>query len=112
MQFPGVHFLDATTQEEAATPLRLILIFSYPAGSPAALHGMHLLGTGDTGLAQIESLVKVSRCSEKVAQPNLRATYKDGGKYALQMYTSLNANLKDEELRRTEKARLRFSAAR
>ncbi|KAF8474461.1 ribosomal protein S5 domain 2-like protein [Russula ochroleuca] len=92
--FPGVHFLDATTQEEAATPLRLILIFSYPAGSPAALHGMHLLGTGDTGLAQIESLVK------------------DGGKYALQMYTSLNANLKDEELRRTEKARLRFSAAR
>jgi hypothetical protein len=54
-----VHFLDATTQEEAATPLRLILIFSYPAGSPAALHGMHLLGTGDTDLAQIESLVKV-----------------------------------------------------
>src|SRR5216684_3442905 len=59
-KFPDVHFLDATTQEEAATPLRLILIFSYPAGSPAALHGMHLLGTGDTDLAQIESLVKVS----------------------------------------------------
>ena len=39
-------------------------------------------------------------------------TRKDGEKYALQMYTSLNANLKDEELRRTEKARLRFSAAR
>jgi exosome complex component RRP42 len=58
-QFSGVHFLDATTQEEAATPLRLILIFSCPAGSPAALHGMHLLGTGDTDLAQIESLVKV-----------------------------------------------------
>jgi exosome complex component RRP42 len=58
-KFPGVHFLDATTQEEAATPLRLILIFSCPAGSPAALHGMHLLGTGDTDLSQIESLVKV-----------------------------------------------------
>jgi hypothetical protein len=55
-----VHFLDATTQEEAATPLRLILILSFPPGSPAALHGMHLLGTGETDLAQIESLVKVS----------------------------------------------------
>lgn len=91
--FPGVHFLDATTQEEAATPLRLILIFSCPAGSPPALHGMHLLGTGDTDLAQIESLVK------------------EGEKYVLQMYATLNAKLKDEELRRTEKARLRFSAA-
>jgi len=59
-KFPGVHFLDATMQEEAAAPLRLILIFSFPSGSPAALHGMHLLGTGETDLAQIESLVKVS----------------------------------------------------
>ncbi|KAI0277953.1 ribosomal protein S5 domain 2-like protein [Russula aff. rugulosa BPL654] len=92
---PGVHFLDATAQEDAATPLRLILIFSCAPGSPAALHGMHLLGTaGDTDLAQIESLVK------------------EGEKYVLEMYTSLNAKLKDEELRRTEKARLRFPAAR
>lgn len=114
-QFPGVHFLDATTQEEAAIPLRLILIFSYPTGSPAALHGMHLLGTGDTDLAQIESLVKVSRCSalpKKRHNPIYVLTQKDGEKYALQMCSSLNANLKDEELRRTEKARLRFSAAR
>jgi exosome complex component RRP42 len=60
-KLPGVHFLDATAQEDAATPLRLILIFSCAPGSPAALHGMHLLGTaGDTDLAQIESLVKVS----------------------------------------------------
>ena len=66
-KFPGVHFLDATTQEEAATPLRLILIFSCPVGSPAALHGMHLLGTaGDTNLAQIESLVKVSELELRI----------------------------------------------
>jgi exosome complex component RRP42 len=58
-KLPGVHFLDATNQEEAATPLRLILAFSFRSGSPAALHGMHLLGTGDTDLAQIESLAKV-----------------------------------------------------
>ena len=64
-KYPGVHFLDATTQEEAATPLRLVLIFSCPSGSPAALHGMHLLGTGDTNLSQIESLVKVSELSHQ-----------------------------------------------
>lgn len=77
-KFPGVHFLDATTQEEATAPLRLILIFSHPAGSPAALHGMHLLGTGETDLAQIESLVKVSHSPFKDAQPNLRATHRMG----------------------------------
>ena len=66
-KLPGVHFLDATTQEDAATPLRLILIFSCPPGSPAALHGMHLLGTaGDTDLAQIESLVKVSELDLRI----------------------------------------------
>jgi len=91
--FPGVHFLDATAQEEAATPLRLILIFSFATGSPASLYGMHLLGTGDTDLAQIESLVK------------------DGEEYAQAIYMALNAKLKDEELRRTEKVRLKFSAA-
>lgn len=69
-KFPGVHFLDATTQEEAATPLRLILIFSCTAGSPVALHGMHLLGTaGDTDLTQIESLVKVSETSASIFFP-------------------------------------------
>ena len=79
-KFPGVHFLDATAQEEATAPLRLILIFSHPAGSPTALHGMHLLGTGETDLAQIESLVKVSRFITlfEVAQPNLRATHRRG----------------------------------
>ncbi|KAF8267534.1 hypothetical protein EI94DRAFT_1801540 [Lactarius quietus] len=77
--FPGVHFLDATTQEEAAAPVRLLLIYSFPAKSPAALHGMHLLGAGDVDLTQIESLVK------------------EGEKYALEIYTALNAKLKDED---------------
>ncbi len=33
----------------------------------------------------------------------------EGEKYALEIYTALNAKLKDEELRRTDKARLKFS---
>jgi len=89
--FPGVHFLDATTQEEAAAPARLPLIYSFSAKSPAALHGMHLFGAGDVDLVQIERLLK------------------EGEKYALEIYTALNAKLKDEELRRTDKARLKFS---
>ena len=114
-KFPGVHFLDATTQEEAAAPLRLILIFSFPSGSPAALHGMHLLGTGETDLAQIESLVKVSRVSAGSFTPQRTqkcAVPQEGEKYALEIYTALRAKLKDEDVRRTEKAQLRFSAAR
>jgi exosome complex component RRP42 len=108
-----VHFLDATTQEEAATPLRLILIYSFPARSPPALHGMHLLGTGDTDLAQIGSLVKVRvQCSSQSQILIRPTTLQEGEKYALEMYTALNAKLKDEELRMTEKARLKFSAAR
>lgn len=92
--FPGLHFLDATTQEEAAAPVRLLLMYSFSAKSTAALHGMHLLGVGNIDLAQIESLVK------------------EGEKYALEIYTALNAKLKDEDLRRTDKARLKFSSAR
>ncbi|KAH9171319.1 ribosomal protein S5 domain 2-type protein [Lactarius sanguifluus] len=93
--FPGLHFLDATTQEEAAAPIRLLLVYSFSAKSPAAaLHGMHLLGVGNVDLAQVELLVK------------------EGEKYALDIYTALNAKLKDEELRRTDKARLKFSSVR
>jgi len=55
---------------------------------------MHLLGTGDTDLAQVESLAK------------------EGEKYALEIYTALNAKLKDEESRRTEKARQKFATVR
>jgi exosome complex component RRP42 len=93
----------------------LILIYSFRAGSPAALHGMQLLGTGDIDLAQIESLVKVgARCSSQsqIQILNLATNPQEGEKYALEMYTALNAKLKDEDLRRTEKARLKFSAAR
>lgn len=78
-KFPGVYFLDATTQEEAATPLRLILIFSFPAGSPPALHGMHLLGTGDTDLAQIESLVKVGTSALSVPRRKTQVIMSTGG---------------------------------
>lgn len=76
---------------------------------------MHLLGTGDTDLAQIGSLVKVRvQCSSQsqiliLIRPT---TLQEGEKYALEIYTALNAKLKDEELRMTEKARLKFSAAR
>ena len=87
-------------------------MFSFPTGSPAALHGMHLLGTGDTNLAQLESLVKVSMQTFLQVTKSNSPCPQEGEKYALVIYTALNAKLKDEELRRTEKARRKFSAAR
>ena len=77
---------------------------------------MHLVGAGETDLAQIESLVKV--CCINAGSPTpQKETQKcsvpqEGEKYALEIYTALKAKLKDEDVRRTEKAQLRFSAAR
>jgi exosome complex component RRP42 len=99
--------LDATTQEEAAAPVRLLLIYSFSAKSPAMLHGMHLLGAGDVDLARIETLLKVRDAFLSNA-PHLHHP-QEGEKYALEIYTALNAKLKDEDLRRTDKARLKFS---
>ena len=71
--------MDATIQEEAAASARLLLIYSFSAKSPAALHGMHLLGAGDVDLAQIESLVKVRvHCAAPVLTYLIYFTYRKG----------------------------------
>ncbi|KAF9448035.1 ribosomal protein S5 domain 2-like protein [Macrolepiota fuliginosa MF-IS2] len=93
---PPVHFLDATPQEESAIPLRLLLIFSFTSTSKgeATLQAMRSLGAGELSLVQIKDLIQT------------------GEKYAHSLYTALNAKLKDEDIRRTQKARERFIAAR
>ena len=102
--------MDATTQEEAAAPVRLLLIYSFSTKSPAALHGMHLLGVGEIDLAHIESLVKVRVQHAMLFFVVAHLHHpQEGEKYALEIYTALNAKLKDEELRRTDKARSKFS---
>jgi exosome complex component RRP42 len=60
VQVPPVHYLDATNEEEAATPLKLLLIFSFVnLGKDAVLQAMRLLGPGELQLSQVKGLVKV-----------------------------------------------------
>lgn len=58
-QLPPVHLLDATLQEEAAVPQKLLLVYSFMPNSTPTLQGMRLLGPGEVTLAQIKFLLKV-----------------------------------------------------
>ena len=54
-----VSYLDATPAEEAATPLKLLLMYSFPPASGPQLQGIRLLGPGETQLAQMKQFVTV-----------------------------------------------------
>ena len=57
---PPTYFLDATPQEEASIPLRLLLLFSFsPSG--ARLQSMRLMGGGEVQLESMTHLLKVSQ---------------------------------------------------
>jgi hypothetical protein len=58
-QLPPLHYLDATSAEEAATPLRLLVMYSFPAHATPRLQGMRLLGAGEIGLPLVKSLIQV-----------------------------------------------------
>ncbi|OJA12044.1 hypothetical protein AZE42_13199, partial [Rhizopogon vesiculosus] len=89
-KLPTSHFLDATLQEEASVPLKLLVLYSFQSDAPPLLRSMRLLGTGVSDLVQVKSLLK------------------DGEKYARIVWTALEGKLKDEDLRRNQKARERF----
>ncbi|KAI0315534.1 ribosomal protein S5 domain 2-type protein [Amylostereum chailletii] len=91
---PPLHFLDANLAEEAAVPYRLLLMYAFPSKLPVRLQGMRLIGPGEIDVAQIEALIETAQ------------------KYALDLTTSLNAKLRDEEVRRTDKARQKFASIR
>ncbi|KAM6499401.1 Ribosomal protein S5 domain 2-type fold [Amanita muscaria] len=89
-----VHYLDATLQEEAATHLRLLLAYSFPTSSTSTLQGVRLLGPGELSFEATKSLIR------------------QGEKYALEVFTSLEAKLRDEDFRRYQKAQAKFSRTR
>ncbi|KAF8639306.1 hypothetical protein AX17_001587 [Amanita inopinata Kibby_2008] len=91
---PPNYYLDATLQEEAATPLRLLVVHAFPASSGPTMQGLRLLGPGEHNLENIKHLVK------------------EGEEHGRELFTSLDAKLKDEELRRYQKARAKFSRMR
>ena len=53
------HFLDATLAEEAATPLRLLLMFSFDKPETPHVQGMRTLGNGELSIDQLTELLKV-----------------------------------------------------
>ncbi|KAG6897360.1 hypothetical protein C0993_007595, partial [Termitomyces sp. T159_Od127] len=58
---PTSHFLDATAHEEAASPLKLLLLFSFPDAQPAVLQGTRLLGPGELAPARLKQLIQARR---------------------------------------------------
>jgi len=54
-----VHFLDAILREEAAAPLKVLLIYSFPTSEKPKVQGMRMLGPGELTLGQIKDLVNV-----------------------------------------------------
>ncbi|PCH34762.1 ribosomal protein S5 domain 2-like protein [Wolfiporia cocos MD-104 SS10] len=89
---PSHHYLDATTPEEASTPLKLHLAFSFPTDQPCHLQALRLLGPGELQLPQLKTLIA------------------DGEKYAKELFTALESKLRDEDLRRNVKARDKFAS--
>ncbi|KAJ7054068.1 ribosomal protein S5 domain 2-type protein [Mycena amicta] len=85
------YYLDAMLQEEAATPMRLLLSFSFPPGAPASLHSIRTLGPGELEMGQLRDLITT------------------GEKFAQTLWASLNVQLNSENIRRGEKARANFA---
>ncbi|EGN97246.1 hypothetical protein SERLA73DRAFT_123997 [Serpula lacrymans var. lacrymans S7.3] len=87
---PPVFFLDAALQEESSIPLRLHLMFSLPPSEKPRLQTFRLLGPSGVDVPLIKSLIK------------------EGEVHARSIWTALDAKLKDEDIRRNQKARDRF----
>ncbi|KAF8919465.1 hypothetical protein CPB85DRAFT_1276748 [Mucidula mucida] len=86
----SIQFLDANLQEEASSPLRILMLYSFGT-CPPALQAMRTLNQGDLTLAQIKTLISSAET------------------YATTLFKALNAKLVEEDLRRNQKARERFS---
>jgi len=86
---PPTYFLDATPQEEASIPLRLLLLFSFsPSGT--RLQSMRLMGDGEFQLESMTQLLQV------------------GENHARKLFHALESKLREEDLRRNQKALANF----
>jgi len=88
------HFLDATLPEEASTPIRLLLMFSFPGPtSTTKLQGMRTLGAVELTSAQLAEMIK------------------DGEKYCKEIWNGLDTKLKDARSNKVIKGKARERAA-
>ena len=84
-------------------------MFSFDSKDNVNLQGMRMLGNSELALDQLSSLITVCVLSHLIQKLVAEERIQDGEKYAREIYHSLNAKLKDEDLRRNEKARERFA---
>ncbi|KAL0948073.1 hypothetical protein HGRIS_010697 [Hohenbuehelia grisea] len=85
------HFLDASPPEDSAAPQKVLLAFSFPESSHTKLQAIRSLGSGELNVPQLKELIAT------------------GEKYAKQLFSALNSKLKEEDIRRSQKARDRFA---
>jgi exosome complex component RRP42 len=104
---PCIHYLDALPQEEAATPLRLLLVFSFPPGSSSNLQAMRILGSGELESNQIRDFVAVGSFGFFIVLDLFEL--QSGEQYGQKIWNALNGKLKEEDVRRGQKARDRFA---
>lgn len=102
---PPKFFVDATLHEEASTALRLLLLFSFPR-SGAVMQTMRLIGDGELQLSSMASLLKVRH--PWVLLNFLITPLQEGEIYANEVFVALESKLHEEDVRRNQKARMRF----
>lgn len=68
-----------------------------------------MLGNSELALDQLSSLITVCVLSLLNSKSGAGERIQNGEKHAREVYHSLNAKLKDEDLRRNEKAREKFA---
>lgn len=56
----SVYFLDATLQEEASIPLKVLVAVSHQDSQKPLVQATRILGTGELQLDHLNSLIKVS----------------------------------------------------
>ncbi|KAH8827231.1 ribosomal protein S5 domain 2-type protein [Flagelloscypha sp. PMI_526] len=78
---PPTHYIDATLAEEAATPHKLLLVFSFEK-LDLKLQGMQFMGPAELNMDQIKTLIPA------------------GQKYAHTLYSGLQSKLLEEDSRR------------
>jgi exosome complex component RRP42 len=76
LKAPCAYYLDAILQEEAATPLRLLLVFSFPPASSPNLQAMRILGSGELETSQIRDFIAVRPFDFYTSFRSIYSTYR------------------------------------
>ena len=107
-KLPPTYFLDATPQEEAAIPLRLLLLFSIsPTGT--RLQSMRLMGDGETQLESMTHLLEVGLSMYSSQAFTFLFCFPQAGEnHARKLFQALESQLLEEDLRRNQKAQAKF----